>query len=369
MPTNLLADILMSSKSHCVAVYYIESGKFKLNKGFSNLIGKTLLSEAVMNPKWDKVLSFPSSTEDYVFNGIITAGVNENSAQSLNGKIFKNEDFIVISLEYQVDELVSFTAKVSDFNREIMNLQRDLIKEKKQLKQTLKKLKIANEQKNELLGIAAHDLRNPIGAIKSFSDLLLYDDLDVNQMEIIQMINKSSDYMLYLITNLLDMSAFEAGKLNIKMSEHSYNDVIKEIISINHHYATSKDITLNMQYLATHDIFNFDNNKIMQVLNNLVGNAIKYSPPKTHVEVIVTDQGDFIKTEIKDQGVGIKEEELSLLFKAFSRTSSTPTGDETSTGLGLAITKKIVDGHNGEVGVESIVGVGSDFWFTIPISI
>jgi signal transduction histidine kinase len=114
-------------------------------------------------------------------------------------------------------------------------------------------------------------------------------------------------------------------------------------------------------------ILSFDDGKIDQVLNNLIGNAIKYSNPNTTITVKVFIENDHIVTQIIDNGQGIPETEINDIFRPFKRSSVRPTSGESSHGLGLAIVKKIIEGHNGEVGVSSEVGKGSNFYFTLPI--
>jgi signal transduction histidine kinase len=111
---------------------------------------------------------------------------------------------------------------------------------------------------------------------------------------------------------------------------------------------------------------NLDKNKIEQVLHNLLSNAIKYSNPDTSISVSITNQNSLIKISIKDQGVGIPESELSKLFTEFGTTSAKTTANESSTGLGLAIAKKIVNGHGGEILAKSKLNEGSEFLFTLP---
>jgi signal transduction histidine kinase len=110
-----------------------------------------------------------------------------------------------------------------------------------------------------------------------------------------------------------------------------------------------------------------DRNKIEQVLNNLISNAIKYSYPNTTIRIEVLRQGDFVVTKVIDQGQGIPADELPHVFKPFQKASTKPTAGEKSTGLGLAIVKKIIEGHQGEIGVESEVGKGSTFFFRLPL--
>jgi len=137
---------------------------------------------------------------------------------------------------------------------------------------------------------------------------------------------------------------------------------------LNNFFANEKDISINLGLRDEIPLIDFDRNKIEQVLNNLISNAIKYSYPNTEINIEVEREGDFLLTKVIDQGQGIPEDEQPNIFKAFQKASTKPTAGEKSTGLGLAIAKKIVEGHKGEIWVKSEVGKGSTFYFKLPMA-
>lgn len=227
-------------------------------------------------------------------------------------------------------------------------------------------LQTLNEQKNEFLGIAAHDLRNPIGVILGISKLLEKQTGDEHK-KYTEIISGTSSTMLQLINDLLDISKIESGKLDLKVAEIDYIAFIERNIRMNEYFAQNKNIGIVSEFGIQNQILSFDDGKIDQVLNNLIGNAIKYSNPGTTITVKVFVENNQIVTQIIDNGQGIPEQEINDIFRPFKRTSVRPTSGESSHGLGLAIVKKIIEGHNGEVGVSSVVGTGSNFYFTLPI--
>jgi signal transduction histidine kinase len=227
-------------------------------------------------------------------------------------------------------------------------------------------LQTLNEQKNEFLGIAAHDLRNPIGVILGISNLLEKQTGEEHK-KYTEIISGTSSTMLQLINDLLDISKIESGKLDLKKNETDYIAFIKRNVKMNDYFAQNKNIGIVSEFGMENQLLSFDDGKIDQVLNNLIGNAIKYSNPDTTITVKVFKEENKIVTQIMDNGQGIPEQEINDIFKPFKRTSVKPTSGESSHGLGLAIVKKIVEGHNGEVGVSSVVGKGSNFYFTLPI--
>ncbi|MBN2441170.1 MAG: PAS domain S-box protein [Spirochaetales bacterium] len=232
-------------------------------------------------------------------------------------------------------------------------------------------LKDLNERKNKLLGMAAHDLRNPISVIQMYSQFLLKGikvKMDNTEYHFLKTISRTSKFMLQLIDEVLDISKIEAGELQLHIEEYDYISILEEIIELNKVFAEQKQIDLKFLFTTKPYIFPFDRNKIEQVLNNLINNAIKYSYPKTKILIEAKEIDKMMETSVIDQGQGIPKDELQKLFLAFERTSVKPTGGEESTGLGLAIAKKIVEGHHGKIGVKSEPGIGSTFYFCIPIN-
>jgi signal transduction histidine kinase len=240
---------------------------------------------------------------------------------------------------------------------------KELIKEHDGQNQLLKDL---NEQQNEFLGMAAHDLRNPIGIIQGFSELL-EEQSDGEFKEYASILSKESSKMLHLLNDLLDISKIEAGRLDLKKARTNYIELVKQNIEINNFIAQKKNIKIESDFEITNLLLEIDGGKIEQVLNNLLSNAIKYSYPDSKIVVKIFSERNQVVTQIIDQGQGIPDKEIDGIFNPFKKTSIHPTGSESSHGLGLAIVKKIVEGHKGNVGVTSNFGKGSIFFFTLPL--
>ncbi len=239
-----------------------------------------------------------------------------------------------------------------------------------ELMEANKELTELNKEKNKFLGIAAHDLRNPIGVAASFADLLITEFesfLDQEKRHYLSVILERCEFSIKLLDDLLDISKIEAGKLELVFERLNYVDFIEKLINEYKVFARKKNISFDFRYADFNHSFTFDKTRIEQVLMNLANNAIKYSPKNSTVTVTVEKSGDFIKTSITDQGIGIPAEELGLLFNPFQKTSIKPTAGESSTGLGLAISKKIIEKHGGTIAAESTVGKGSTFYFTLPV--
>jgi len=237
-----------------------------------------------------------------------------------------------------------------------------------QLQATNQNLEKLNEEKNNFLGMATHDLRNPISAINSMSDLLLCENnLNLEQTELISDIKSATDFMLSLLKDLLDISAIESGKLNLQLEPLNIKEYVERIVNRYRMIAKLKNIQIKLIVKEPLPTIRIDRNKFEQILVNLISNAIKFSHNGTIVKVSVTSDQNQVFFTVEDHGQGIPDSEREKLFKPFSLTSVKSTAGESSTGLGLAITHKLVLAHRGQIFVESKVGKGSIFSVTIPI--
>ncbi len=237
--------------------------------------------------------------------------------------------------------------------------------------QTLDRLRQLNDTKNKFLGIAAHDLRSPLAAVQSYSDLLADPDTvtDTDRKDfILGRIKSITTRMLNLINDLLDISAIESGQLKLDLQPTELTPFLKETLANHELTAKSKNITVSGEIPENLPTVEIDSRRIAQVIDNLISNAVKFSPKDTTVTLRAISVDSGVKISVSDQGQGIPPEELKKLFQEFGKTSVKPTDGEKSTGLGLAIVKKIISGHGGQVGVSSQVGVGSTFHFTLPVA-
>ncbi len=245
-----------------------------------------------------------------------------------------------------------------------------MIQDISELENQRKHLEELNYFKNEFLGIAAHDLRNPINVVKSASQLLLEhpDSITIQgKSELLSMIQNSSKFMGNLVNDLLDISKIESGNLHLDLRRRNYKEFVEECLIYNRLISKEKSIDIEMEYDGEILTLEFDSNKMQQVINNLIGNAIKFSPEGSKILVKIKQEPHKVITRVIDKGPGIPEEEISKLFKEFQTTSIKPKNGEKGTGLGLAISKKIIESHNGQIGVLSQVGHGTSFHFTLPL--
>lgn len=284
---------------------------------------------------------------------------------------FANKKHYLTSERIQIiDLLLSTYENAVEKNRELEQANKKLRAVQEAIEKSNEQLKRLNEQKNMLLGMAAHDLRNPLYLIEGYSDFLLKDgsaNLIDDQRTIISAIHSSSTFMVGMINDLLDVHKIETGKMELKMEVGDFAQVVRNVIERQGFASKNKGVEISVSLPDTIPHFLFDPSRIEQVMGNLVDNAIKFSFKGSRVEVAVQYDEDEVLFSVRDYGPGIPEKEQGRLFKPFSTTSVKPTGNEKSTGLGLAIAESIVSRHQGRIWVESEQGKGSQFSFALPV--
>ncbi len=253
---------------------------------------------------------------------------------------------------------------LSRLNNELSTLQREMFKKNLELERL-------NQQKNRIVGMAAHDLRTPLGVILGYSEFLEAETagaLTAEQEEFIAVIKRTSEFMLRMVTDILDVTAIESGHLQLDRRLTDVVQLVEHSVKLNRVIASRKNIGVELDSVeVAESMLLLDAGKIEQVLNNLIGNAVKFSHGATQVQVRVTGSKESVTIAVQDHGQGIPAADLPKLFKPFGKASVRSTGGEQSTGLGLAIVRRIVEGHGGRVELESEVGKGSTFSVTLPI--
>lgn len=305
---------------------------------------------------WELNVATESSTRTLVFRGSQTAeGILIIGSDSSDTSI-RNKGGPTAPENVQDFELYN---KLTALTSELVAMQRELVKKNSLLQEV-------NEEKNALLGMAAHELRSPLGVILAYTELLQEDTLDDKQKDIINTVQSSVEFMLGLINNLLDITKIEAGKLDLQLQTVDLGELLQRNVITNQSLAQGKRITI-INGAGTLPFVVADPSKIEQVLYNLISNSIKFSKPGGRIYVNAIAEEQRVLISVTDEGQGIPSEEIEKLFRPFARASTQSTGGEVSTGLGLAISKKIVEEHGGQIWLESQVNIGTTCYFTIPL--
>ena len=320
--------------------FQIESGTFGwvLNQPQANIIASLSLKPQ------RQLLFHPLSTENRVI-GMFVVVLNDKKSK-FSAEILTLLSIVLISTSLALENAILY----QDLYQHNVNLNQ-LVEER-------------TAEIRKLLGMAAHDLRNPLAAIRGFAEILNDDstgELNEDQTELMDTIYETSNSLLEMVNDLLDISVIDSGEMNLEISSGNLVELISEVIRLDQITADRKGISINFEHAGVSDTLHFDGRKIRQVIDNLISNAIKFSPHSTSINVEAKGNDGIIEFKVKDEGPGIPEEEREELFKTFGKTSVQPTGGETSTGLGLAICHRIVMAHGGDITVQCPAEGGSEF--------
>jgi signal transduction histidine kinase len=260
-------------------------------------------------------------------------------------------------------DLAFVQQEIVALNNELGNLTRELSRKNAELSRL-------NEIKNRFLGMAAHDLRKPVGAMLTYTEFLIDEAgprLDEEQRRFLGIIRSSCDFMARLIDDFLDVAVIESGQLIIHRAPVDPATIVAASMAVADIHARRKGVVCQVD-APPQPPTQVDAAKMEQVLNNLVINAIEHSKPGDAVTVCSSVIGNEWVVTVKDRGAGIDPSDLARLFNAFERGRVPKTAGERSTGLGLAIAKKIVDGHGGNIQAESAPAAGTTFTVRIPVT-
>lgn len=226
-----------------------------------------------------------------------------------------------------------------------------------------------DSKKTDFLANVSHELRTPLSSIRSYSEILLsYDDIDRETgKEFIKIINEESERLTDLVNELLDLIRIESGKVELHLSPVRPAELIEESTRLILPMATNKGLELVVAECRDLPVVQGDRNQLLQVLVNLLNNAVKFTAAGT-ITVGACQDGDGIRFAVTDTGEGIFPEEKELIFDEFYRIAGAPASRPKGSGLGLAISRKIVEYHGGRIWVDSAVGKGSTFFFSIPLA-
>jgi len=372
------------------------------NKGFTHYNSNFWAYQRVANTKWLMLVSVPESmiilsAVKIALIGVFIAGgiliiVVVSFVRWLNRRLqpILNECDRLIETSQLQNTTVSdkkFTTSLQKDMDEIEVLSHSFYHMTKQLEQYFSRLEEKvrertaelneknqmllhlNQEKNEFLGIVAHDLKNPLSGVLGLSQMIKENIDSFSRKEIVEYSNdieKSAEKMFQLITNLLDVNAIESGKFNCVLE---YVNIVFILETLCHRYeraASNKKIVLHFETPIEKYLAWVDKNIVEQILDNVLSNAIKYSPFEKSIYLTIYQDNTMVYCQIKDEGQGLSQEDQCKLFGKFTRLTPKPTAGEHSTGLGLFIVKKLLDEINGKISCESELNKGSTFTVSFP---
>lgn len=273
-------------------------------------------------------------------------------------------------IEEQSAELYAQTESLQQSNDMLIEKQKYIEKQTAELEETNKQLSFLNATKDKIFSIIAHDLRNPFHTVMGFSELLMLKFSKLPQEKVskyIQLIHAASLNGNNLLENLLHWSRSQTGKITFEPEPIDLSQVIRQTLNLLNINAHHKNIIIDISIGSATQIF-ADPNMILTIFRNLISNAIKFTPENGHISISSIAQDAQVEITIEDNGIGIAREIQPILFESNSNVTSKGTNNEQGTGLGLMLCREFVERHGGKIWVESELGKGSKFKFTIPVS-
>jgi signal transduction histidine kinase len=231
-------------------------------------------------------------------------------------------------------------------------------------------LEVASRHKSEFLANMSHELRTPLNSIIGFSEVLserMFGELNQKQDEYVKDIHSSGRHLLSLINDILDLSKIEAGKMELELSEFDLPAALDNAMTLLKERAQRHGIALKLEINPDLGTVRADERKFKQIMLNLLSNAVKFTREGGSVAVTAKPNGTMIEISVADTGAGITAEDQKSLFEEFKQLGPDRARKAEGTGLGLALTKRFIELHGGAIRVESAIGKGSTFSFTLPI--
>ena len=319
-------------------------------------------------------LVFKSGTQSFVSvplktkNGILgSLTVDRNRTHSLSQDDLEIMTTFANQLAIAIDNVTAYS-QIEQLN---LGLEQKVLERTAQLEAANEQLRELNQLKSAFVSVVSHELRTPMTSIRVYAENMLdglIGSLNDEQSRYLTRILFNVDRLTRLSTDLLDLSKIESGKVELRLERLSFDEVLSDIVEGFRHSLKENSIALNVSSADEAVTVHADRDKLAQIFTNLFSNAIKFTTAGGKIQILTKVQPDgYLYIRISDTGCGIAPQELPKVFEKFFRGESTPSGVR-GAGLGLAIVKSLVELHGGTIGVESTVGQGSAFFFTVPTS-
>lgn len=366
---------LLKNNSLCIALLSLEGDLLFANPAMQSLFKEQQPSRNFINPTFEALIQ-ERSEKAQIYSGYITIGDLQSVNTSIEAEVYRKKGEILIIGGIDPEKLVDQNQKLHKLNKEINNLQRQLIREKYNLEQALTQLNRANHEleelnatKDKLFSVIAHDLKNPFVVLLGFSELLVSNIEKGNKENLLQFaqnIHRSSEQTYNLLINLLDWAKLQRGKIQPIMEKVHTGRLVDEVALLLEQQLSKKGLKLITRIDFQGDVVS-DREMILFLLRNLLTNAIKFSHANSEIRLTVKQNDDDVLFVISDQGVGISKKLQDRLFDIKENSSTRGTQGERGTGLGLVMCRDFVELIGGKIWVESEENKGSDFMFTIPL--
>ncbi len=359
----------------------LNTGYYKLQKDILDTMTSSVL---VIDPK-DYTILFANKHAEKLYNIKQSDVINKKCHKALENKdmpcdwceLFdeKSQNSYIESKIHSQNRLVKLHVEKINWNGKDALIRYDEdITEIKEVVNEMSRIRQESEMKNKFLANMSHDIRTPLNAILGLAEIGLAADKVEDKDDVIKKITSSGTYLTRILGDILDMTKISAGEIKIEESKVNMKEFEEELMAIIKPYAYEKNITMSFVFSTEHNVLLLDKSHVMQILINLLNNAIKYTPEGGNVdfknEFEIDEYGrKFCRFEIKDNGIGISEEFIDRMYSPFERDTGLDKGNYEGTGLGLSIVKLLLDELHGSIKCKSKEGEGTEFIVRIPITI
>lgn len=372
-----LMDALEQNNFLCMALFDVQGELLFANDAMRSLFKSDDPCQSLMNPSFDQLITLPEMDTKLVFEVFLTLGDYASVNASIWAQAYRKEGRLLILGGVNTSQLLEQNTTMHQLNREISNLQREMIREKNTLEKTLLQLNQANGElirlnadKDRFISILAHDLRSPFTGLIRLTELLYENiqDYDHNKIKtFIQLIYESATDTYGLLEDLLTWARAQSGRIVFQPEVLDATELCRAVIRSMSTLAERKYISVLFEEQCPCFVW-ADSFMLKTILRNLLSNAIKFSPPNEQVCVVFERLGSQIRLSVKDHGVGMEAEVIQRLFDIAKKNTSIGTAGEKGTGLGLFLCKEFVEHHGASLHIDSTPGKGSSFSFCILVS-
>jgi len=291
--------------------------------------------------------------------------------ESMDASLDEGDEELITILSNQIGQTLENARLFEKTWQAHQELEKKVEERTRELSRVLEEVKKISKRKTDFISSVSHELRTPLTSIKGYAAILMAEKLGILPPEVkerLEKINRHSDELVHMVNDLLDIASIESGRTTMRIQEQNLLEIISaasDLISIQ---CKNKNIDLILEVQSDLPAASADRSQIERVLINLLGNAVKFTPQNGKITLRANKKDDFIQIDVQDTGIGIPPEALNLIFEEFYRVDNPVNQNVKGTGLGLSLVKHIVEAHKGKIWLESKLGKGSTFSFTLPLA-
>jgi len=299
-----------------------------------------------------------------------TKGIFFVGTENIDTALTEGDEESITILSNQIGQALDNARLYEKTWRAQQELEKKVEERTRESTNALEEVKAASKRKSDFISSVSHELRTPLTSIKGYAAILIAEKLGHLPPEVkerLEKINRHSDELVHMVNDLLDIARIESGRMTMNITEEDLKDIIASASDLILIQCKNKNIELIQDIPKGLPLIMVDRSQIERVFINLLGNAVKFTPEKGKITIKAHKEDGFVQIDIKDAGIGIPPEALSKIFDEFYRVDNPVNQEVKGTGLGLSLVKNIVEAHKGKIWVESKLGQGSTFSFTLPM--